>query len=351
MAIVDERGRLFGRWNLIDLAVLVLVAGLIPLGYAAWVLFREQPPRLVGVTPSLVEQAPEFHLKITGENLRPYMRISAGSQQARDFFFKSTEEAEVPFAALPPGTYDIVLYDQARERFRLPNALTVSPSSLPSTEIVAIGAFGNLDAAGAAQLAAGTKLPGVGEIVAVGKPVPDLTTVFSGSKLVAVPMRDALRVPAVVKFTCYIRAQSGIPYCISSDIILAPNVLLTLPTPLGKTPFQIQRVRSTHPLETASVSLRLTGHPAILSQIRVGDADTGGTNNELAALARVERVGTVRVTGDAAAQADVTLAAQLQRVDSGWSYDSAPLRLGTPLTLRTGRYEVTGIVTAITPRP
>ena len=131
--------------------MLVLIVGLVPLGYAAYLLFREQPPRLVGATPALLQQAAEMHLTIKGENLRPYMRVSAGTQQARDFYFKSTEEAEVPFAWMPAGTYDIVLYDQAQERSRLKNALTVSPSALPSTEIVAIGAFGNLDAAGAAN--------------------------------------------------------------------------------------------------------------------------------------------------------------------------------------------------------
>ena len=350
MAIVDERGRLFGRWNLIDLAVLVLVLGLIPLGYAAYVLFRERPPRLVSVTPNQLEEAPEFQLRITGENLRPYMRVSAGSQQGRDFYFKSTEEAEVPFPAMPPGTYDIVLYDQAQERSRLPNALTISPSPLPSTEIVAIGAFGNLTAAAAAKLVAGTKLPGAGEIVAVAKPVADVTDVFSGAKLITVPTADALRLPAVVKFSCHIRAQQGAPYCMSGNVTIAPKAFLMLPTPIGATPFQIQRVRSTRPVETVSVSMRLVGHPSVLSQVKAGDADTGGLDSDLDVFARVDRVGAVRGMGDAAAAAEVTLAANLQRVDSGWLYDSAPLRVGSSLTLRTSRYEVNGTVTAITPR-
>ena len=109
MAIVDERGRLFGRWNLLDLALLVVILGLIPLGYAGYLLFREQPPRIVSVTPSHLAETGEFKLTVKGENFRPYMRISAGTMQARDFFFVSTEEVQVPFPYAPPGVYDIVL--------------------------------------------------------------------------------------------------------------------------------------------------------------------------------------------------------------------------------------------------
>src|SRR4051812_29166363 len=133
MAIVDERGRLFGRWNLLDLIALVLILGLIPLAYAGYLLFRDQPPSITSVTPTHVQDAQPFSVTIKGKNFRPYMRASAGTTQAREFFFKSPEEAELPFAFLTPGVYDIILYDSAQERFRLPNALTVSPSALPPT--------------------------------------------------------------------------------------------------------------------------------------------------------------------------------------------------------------------------
>lgn len=344
MAIVDERGRLFGRWNLLDLAVLVLVAGLIPLAYAAYVLFREQPARVVSVTPNAIEQSSEFRITIKGQNLRPYMRVSAGTNQARDFYFKSTEEAEVPFSSMQPGTYDIVLYDQAQERFRLPQALTITPSGLPATQIVTVGAFGNLDAAAAAKLTAGTVLPGAGEVLAVGKPMPDLTQVFSGSKLIGVPIPNALRLPAVVRFNCYVRTQQASPYCVVDDGTIAPTALLMLQTPLGKTPFQIERVRSPQPLESIPVAVSLAGQPPVLARIKAGDVDLAGTANELAALSRVESVGPVRVLGAGSAEVAVTLIAQLQRTGHQWLYDSAPLRVGSAIIIRTSDYEVSGIV-------
>jgi hypothetical protein len=341
MAIVDERGRLFGRWNLLDFAILILIIGLIPLGYAAYVLFREQLPRIVSIAPVQVQQPSEFQLVLKGENLRPYMRVSAGVYQARDFHFKSTEEADVSFAVtIPPGQYDIILYDQAQERFRLPNALTVLPSALPVTQIVAIGAFGNLDAAGAAKLTAGTALPGAGEVVAVGKPSPDLTQVFSGSALVGVPIPNALRLPAVVLFSCYVRAQQGRPFCVVEDATVAPSTLLMLSTPLGKTPFQVERVRSPHPLEAIAVLIRFAGTPSLLSKIKVGDIDRGSIASDLGELARVDSVGPVRASGEV----DVRIIAQLQRVDHRWLYDSGVLRAGSTLTLKTPDYEVAGIV-------
>ena len=86
MAIVDERGRMFGRWNLLDFAVLVLVIGLIPLAYAGYLLFRDQPPTLVAVTPSQVRESQEFSLTITGTNLRPYLRDAGFNVTVSSFY-------------------------------------------------------------------------------------------------------------------------------------------------------------------------------------------------------------------------------------------------------------------------
>jgi hypothetical protein len=350
MAIVDERGRLFGRWNLLDLALLVLLLGLIPLGYAAFVLFRAQPPRLVSIEPTQMPQADAFTLRLKGENFRPYMRLSIGTQQGREFMFKSTEEAEVAFAAIAPGTYDVILYDQAQERSRLPQALTISPSNLPSTQIVAIGAFGNLDAARAGKLVAGAQVS-AGEILAVGKPVPDVTAVYAGSRMIGVALPNALRLPVAIRFNCYVQVQGGSPFCQVGGVTVAPPNLLMLGTEIGPTPFQVQRVRSPHPLHAVTVTMRVNGHPSLLSKIKTGDTDTGGIDNDVEVLARVASVSAVRGLGPAAAEVDVTLTANLQRVGDGWLYDSTPLRVGSSLPFRTGGYEIGGVVNDIAAPP
>ena len=347
MAIVDSQGRLFGRFNLLDAALLVIAAGLIPLGYAAYLLFREHPPRMTSVTPSRTEQTQLLRLTVIGENLRPYMRVSAGTEQAQDFLFKSTTEAVVSFVNLPQGEYDVILYDQAQERSRLPRALSVGPSSLPPTAIIAVGSFGNLDAAGAAKISAGLTLPGVGEVLAVGEPTSGKTRVFSGPNLVVVPVETTLQLPAVVLFRCQVRSQQGHPYCVVGDVTIAPAALMTLPTPLGNTSFQIEQVRSPHPLETAQVELRVSGRPSLLALIADGDVDLGGTSNPLAVIARVASAGPVRRLSETSAEIDVRLSAQLQRVDGQWLYNSTPLRAGTGIVFRTSKYEVQGVVTQL----
>jgi hypothetical protein len=345
MASIDEHGRLFGRWNLLDVALLVLIVGLIPLGYAAYLLFREQPPSLISVSPTSIVQAPEFLLTIKGENLRPFMRVSVGTHQGRNFHFRNTELAEVPFASIPPGVYDVVLFDEAQERARLTNAVTISPSGLPATTVIAIGAFGNLDAAGAARLVPGVELPGAGRILAVGKPGPDMTKITAGgSALVTVPVPNALQLPAAIEIGCFLRSQQGTPYCTMDDTTIAPPAILRLSTPVGTTAFQIDRVRSPLPVENKAIDVRLTGAPALLSLVKPGDTDLNGTANELAMLARVERVGAVRPLGASSAEVDVTLDAQLQAAEHGWLYNSSPLRAGSPITIRTRAYEVSGVV-------
>jgi hypothetical protein len=51
MTLVDNRGRILGRYNLIDLALVCVVLGLIPLGYGAYLLFRTPLPSLTAVEP------------------------------------------------------------------------------------------------------------------------------------------------------------------------------------------------------------------------------------------------------------------------------------------------------------
>jgi hypothetical protein len=344
MAIVDERGRLFGRLNLLDAALLVLVLGLIPLGYGAYALFRETPPVITSVSPASVQQPSELDLTVRGEHLRPHMRVSAGPHQAVGLTFKGITEISARFLNLPAGEYDVILYDQAQERSRLPKALSVLRSAMPATQLAAIGAFGDLDESGAAKITAGVELPELGTVAAVAKPGQDATQVLSAPGLVGVPNASGRRVPAVIHFRCHVRTQQGRPHCMVGDTAVeAPNLLM-LPTPAGQKPFQIEKVRSIQPLESVQIRVRLAGAPSVLSLIRAGDMDLGGTANPLALLAKVASAGTVRRINEGSAEIDVTLIAELQRVDGGWLYDSAPLRAGMAFQLRTSRYQASGTV-------
>ena len=59
---------------------------------------------------------------------------------------------------------------------------------------------------------------------------------------------------------------------------------------------------------------------------------------------RVTGAGPVRWQSDSAAEIEVRLMAQLQRVDGGWLYEATPLRSGRAIHLRNKRYEARGIV-------
>src|SRR6266850_1610303 len=134
MPIIDERGRIFGRLNLVDVAIGLLVLGLLPAAFGAYVLFKEPQPKLTEISPLRVQQGPNLTLYVHGKNLRPYMRVSFNDTQAPAFLFGSATSAVVPLPELPPGQYDVVLYDYMQEVSRLPKALTVDPS-LPPTSV------------------------------------------------------------------------------------------------------------------------------------------------------------------------------------------------------------------------
>src|SRR5215218_10431037 len=141
MAMVDQQGRLFGRFNLVDAVVAVFVLGLIPLLYGAAVLFRTPPPKLTSIEPSSLASGGGQRVTIHGENLRPYMRVSFGNNQGRSFLFKSINEAQIELNDMSPGVYDVVLYDVAQEQSRLAQAFTVLASALPPTKVIMVGVF------------------------------------------------------------------------------------------------------------------------------------------------------------------------------------------------------------------
>ena len=136
MSLVDDRGRVGGRINLIDAIVVVLVVVLVPVAYGAYLLFRTPAPKLLTVEPAKQYQGPNLRVTVNGENLRPFMRVSFGGVQGRTFLIGSTKYAQVDLPDLGPGTYDVELYDFMQEVDRLPKALTILPMA-PTTSTTA----------------------------------------------------------------------------------------------------------------------------------------------------------------------------------------------------------------------
>jgi len=51
MALVEDRGRAFGRFNPVDVFMFALVVVMIPIAYGAYALFRTPPAKLSGIEP------------------------------------------------------------------------------------------------------------------------------------------------------------------------------------------------------------------------------------------------------------------------------------------------------------
>ena len=348
MALVDDQGRLFGRVNLLDAIMAVVIVGLVPLAYGAYMLFRTPEPRLTAVEPSSLILGPNLRVSVKGENFRPYMRVSFNSVQGNSFIFRNAGEAVIDLNAMPPGEYDVVLYDNAQERSRLPKAFTLLPTPLPDSRVVVVGNFGNLTADRVGGLAKGATLAGFGTILELGRPVPEATRVHAGP-ILEIPVEKAVRVPALVEVGCSVRAPEGSPRCVVNDIMLQPSAIVFLETAIGRLPFQIDQLRGSQPLEPVTITVQFDNRPVLLQQIARGDLDQGAFANELSAGARVTDVSAMRTLGTDFGRLDVTLVVPVQRGSSSWTYASEPLRVGAPFAMRTPRYELNGIVNQVTP--
>lgn len=131
MPLIDERGRLLGKINLIDAAVGLLFLFLIPLTYGAYALFRTPSPQITAVeTVRLNDQG--WRVKLRGKDLRPFLRAFAGRHMG-EFLIESPSRAEVLLPQLEAGTYDLTLYDQAQEVAHLVGALRITPEGALST--------------------------------------------------------------------------------------------------------------------------------------------------------------------------------------------------------------------------
>jgi hypothetical protein len=343
MGVVDDRGRLFGRFNLIDAVVGIFAVGLIPLLYGAAALFWAPAPVLTAIAPATLPIAPEMRVRIQGEHLKPYLRVSFGEYQGRDFLFRSTTEAEITLNPMPAGVYDVILYDVAQERSRLPKALTIAPAPIPPSRVTLVGVLGNLDAARAKRLTVGTTITGLGMIGKIGEPMPASVRVSASQLTVDIPLTQGVMLPVEIETGCDVQTAAGIPHCYINNLPLQPTVLLYGEHDGNKLPFQIDQIRGPEPIEPVVVSVRVSADPQAINGLREGDVDLGPFTNPLAAGARVTAV-TRR-----GSSADVTLSVSAQRGADGWLYGSAPLRVGRPLPLRSARYELQGTGLTITP--
>jgi len=255
VTLIDDRGRIAGRLNAVDVAACVVLFLLVPLAIAAYLLFRAPAPTLASVTPKTLFEGRGQRLEIDGANLRPFMRVTFDTIPAGSFLLGSTKYALVDVPELAPGVYDVVLFDYAREVARLPKALTIARLAADA-ELEVDGAFKAAPDALVAELKAGDALLSsnqpVAAVVAVGAPAPGEMRIRVGADTVAVHVagRD---LPATLRVSCSTTpGADGVARCTvptaAGRTVIAPDALLALTTRGGSAAaFQITSAHAAQP--------------------------------------------------------------------------------------------------------
>ncbi len=346
MPVVDDHGRIFGRYNLLDLALAIVLLGLIPLGYGAYALFKVPAPRLTAVEPAVLQLDRNMRVTVRGENLRPYMRISFDENQTRNFLFQDPTKAEVTFADIPPGQYDVVLYDFAQERDRLPKAITIAPPLLPVTSVHAAGFLTGVKASHVASFKVGTDFPGAAKILAVGPPAEDLARVVTGDHSVEIPVDKTVRIPVLLQVFCSVEQNSaGLGECRSTPgPAVGPGVYITLPSYEGRLPFLVTDVQPPIPPTVIDVRVAVTPTAPGALIAKAGDLDVGVSQNEFAAGATI-------VSAPTAVNGTLTLRIPAFPSLNGWQYAGQLLRVGGGLAFYNPRYVMNGTITSVSPLP
>lgn len=374
MAIVDERGRLFGKINIIDLALLVLVAVLLPLGYGAYMLFRTPPPKVIAVDPKSVVSEPgvEQRMRVVGEHLRPFLKASLGKLPTRAFLVESPQNAEIHFIDVAPGTYDLVLFDEAEEVARFPNGVTIAvpppPPPPPLFTLQLLGAFMG-ESGSTRDLSAGRAFgPAdrpVATILALGEAEPDVKRIQIGNSLMLATMVKMERRSASLRAGCDTTKDA----CNVGGATVGVGTVINLPDPKGPRLFMIDEVRSDSPY-MSELTVQLMGMPEILALVRPGDVDrpagAGAMRGAVVNAVEASRTTTGYVAlgqGVSAGDVSVSLGGQLPQPLAlriarirlpvepgllGWKYRNVIIRTGGVISLETAGYSVRGLILSMT---
>jgi len=233
MSLTDSQGRLFGRMNVVDLLVGLALIVAVPIAYAAYALWRTPEPLLNDVVPKTVQQGPAAQVEIHGERLRPYMRLSFGDHQGPAFYFISPTVAVVPMPEIPPGVYDLILYDYSREVARLPKALTVQAPHPPATvTLTAVGAFVEIAESTVPLITPGLAFAAqAGVVRSVSAPVPAVARIATTPNTsVTVPVSRGIEVPASIDLNCRLDVTAdGTQRCMLGDDVVVAGAVVTLP--------------------------------------------------------------------------------------------------------------------------
>jgi hypothetical protein len=338
MSIVDERGRVFGAINLVDAAVVLFLAALLPVGYGAYLLFKPTQPTIESATAvnlgreelrvangSVIAQK----LKVRGTGFNPLLRAQVGDRPALAFVFENPNSADVLVGDIPAGEYDLVLFDGVQAVARANGVVKIHPSA--STAVHTVGRFIALTPQQAQTLKPGYKsgdvIRGGFEVVAIGAPRPAHDQIRFGASGMDIPSA-ASEWPAVLLVRC-----DGVGNACSVggvSLVNGPPVSVGLD---GGVRFEIDELLPTTPPVRALLQVRFTGPQVAL--VQVGDRDT---------LLDSRAAVVTAIGARDANSATATLELGVDSSSGGWSYRGQLVRPGSKIRIVTDRYEAEGII-------
>lgn len=370
MAIIDERGRVFGRINLIDAGVVLAVVVLMPLAYAAYTLLRPLPVRISRLEPAQVIQGRTARVTLSGENLRPYLRAQVGGQQPNRFLIESPTQGEMVLPDLAPGTYDVMLYDEAELVAKRPGALVVvPPPPLPPAILQLAGVATGLSEAAARGFAAGRRLPDAADspltIIDARPPSQDAKRVHisaDSAAAILVPTPGSWQVPATLRGNCTFVPESQ--RCKINGVVVVAGAALPLP---DGAQFLVDEIRPDAPGATLDVVVRFVGFPESIEQIKIGDVDVSAADPMRAARIsslRDRRTVNAQVStrishprlplevttqvSDRAEELEAVVRLTAQVTPGGYTYRFDPIKTGALFTFDASHYIVRGTIVRLT---
>ncbi len=353
MTVVDDRGRLFGRINLVDTAVVTFLLVLLPLAYGTWLLFHPKKVQITSVTRVTLTKEEQrianplraaAKLKVKGIGFTPMLRAWIGSEPSLGFTFEDPNSADVIVGPMPPGVYDVALYDGGQEVARAPKAYVI-PARQRHDQIKAVGRLVDLDRAVADGLQEGAAFPSAADprvrVATLGPVVPSRfpLLVQPGN-----PQRERLDVPREGIFE---RAASLVLECDVGDgtdggctvggLYPSANGQLRLAGPATFMTFVVEDVLPAGDPRLLDVTVRFAGGPE-LGLMASGDRDQ----------LLDDRAAVVTGIGPRVATAvDAHLRLGGDQAHDGWRYRNRPLKPGAAFSMTTPRYLATGTVVSV----
>ena len=341
--MIDSRGRLFGRINLFDAAIVVFAIVLIPIAYGTFLLFRTPKPIITSVRRVEITKEERrvggpgltAKLKVQGTGLRPLLRAFIDDVPAIGFVFENPNSADVLVGAVPPGSHDLILYDGAQEVARAAHAVTVQPAPPPRLRIV--GTIIGLDRSTADSLATGQN-----GIVQLGPVRPELRRLRVGAGEIDLPIEGAWARDAVIRVGCDPDPNAGECSVGGRTLSAMPPPVVTIAGPSATIDVAVSEVLPDAPPREALVRVRFHGSAELLDLMKGDDRDLL-LDQRAATVADLGR----RQGNGGETMIDATLRLGADAIQDGWRYRGRVIKPGEIFTLSTARYVVTGSILGI----